>query len=284
MSIAADCPLLAGHSFTVPAEKFIKAIIGCKGDPAITHNADGTVKISHKRFRVTLPTLNAADYPSTEFAPKDAVQIKSPAGFLDALQKLQPFVSKDASRPWSMGVSLTPTHFYATNNVTLARVPMEWNGPVINMPNYVVDELLDINQPIQEIWVSTSSISFVFQGAWMRTQLFTDAWPTSIPAMFNAQREFEPVPGGLLEAVEQLIPFCPDVKFPSIHFAEGCITTANGLQSAEIGFDWEGLGVYRAEVIVLILKIATHWNISGYPGACYFKGLGIDGLFMGVKT
>jgi hypothetical protein len=102
--------------------------------------------------------------------------------------------------------------------------------------------------------------------------------------MFNAQREFEPVPGGLLEAVEQLIPFCPDVKFPSIHFAEGCITTANGLQSAEIGFDWEGLGVYRAEVIVLILKIATHWNISGYPGACYFKGLGIDGLFMGVKT
>jgi hypothetical protein len=284
MSIAADCPELAGHSFTVPAEKFIRAIIACKGDPTIVRQDDGTVKISHKRFRVTLPSLNSADYPVMAFKGDDAVKIDAPADFLGALRKLAPFVSRDASRPWSMGMCLSKEHFYATNNVTLARVPVTWNGPVINLPSFVVEELLDINQPIVEIWASPSAISFKFEGAWMRSQLYADAWPTSIPSMFNAERSFVPVPEGLLEAVEQLIPFCPDVKFPSIHFTDGGITTANGLQSAEIGFDWAGVGVYRAEVLQTVLRVATEWDPIAYPKPVFFNGDGIQGMMVGVRS
>lgn len=284
MSIAAECPELAGHSFTVPAEKFIRAIIACKGDPTIVRQDDGTVKVSHKRFRVTLPSLKAEDYPAIGFKPDDAVKVSAPAGFLEALRKLAPFISRDASRPWSMGVCLNKTHFYATNNVTLARVPVTWNGPVINLPSFVVEELLDINQPILEIWASPSAISFKFEGAWMRSQLYADAWPTSIPSMFNAERSFIPVPEGLLEAVEQLIPFCPDVKFPSIHFTDGGITTANGLQSAEIGFDWAGVGVYRAEVLQTVLRVATEWDPTAYPKPVFFNGNGIQGMMVGVRS
>lgn len=284
MSIAADCPELAGHSFTVPAEKFIKAIVACKGEPVIAHQPDGTVKVSKGRFRVTLPALNSADYPTNTFKPDDAVQIAAPAGFLAALRLIYPFISRDASRPWSMGVCLRPDYFYATNNVTLARVPMQWNGPLINLPNFVVEELLDINEPIKEIWASPSAISFKFQGGWMRSQLFADAWPESIPKMFDVTREFVPVPEGLLDAVEKLIPFCPDVKFPSIHFTDGGITTANGLQSAEIGFDWAGVGVYRAEVLQTVLRVATEWDPTAYPKPVFFNGKGIQGMMIGIRT
>jgi len=284
ISIAADCPELAGHSFTVPAEKFIRAIVACKGEPTILYQNDGTVKISHKRFRVTLPSLKAEDYPAIEFKSDDAVKIDAPEGFLNALLKLAPFVSRDASRPWSMGVCLNKEYFYATNNVTLARVPVTWNGPVINLPNFVVEELLDINQPVLEIWASSSAISFKFEKGWMRSQLYSDAWPASIPAMFNTQRTFEPVPPGLLEAVEQLVPFCPDTKFPSIYFTDGGITTANGLQSAEIGFDWAGVGVYRAEVLQTVLRVAREWDPTAYPKPVFFKGEGIEGMMVGLRS
>jgi len=284
MAIEADCPELAGNSFTAPAEKFIKAVLGCKGEPTIVANDDGTIKVSHKRFRVTLPTLKVSDYPVQTFKPADAVKIAAPAGFINALRKIFPFISQDASRPWSLGVCLRPEYLYATNNVTMARVPCEWNGPIINLPRYVVQELLDIDKPVSEIWASPTSISFQFEGAWMRAQLYTDSWPESVTKMFDVEREYEPVPENLLEAVEQLIPFCPDVKFPSIYFKDGAITTANGLQSAELGFDWHGTGVYRAEVLKLVLGVARHWTSSAYPKPVFFKGDGIQGMMVGIRT
>lgn len=283
MAIEANCPELAGHSFTAPAEKFIKAVLGCKGDPTIVANDDGTIKISHKRFRVTLPTLKVSDYPAQTFKPDNAVKIDAPTGFITGLRKIFPFISQDASRPWSLGVNLTPKYLYATNNVTMARVPCLWNGPVINLPRYVIQELLDIDKPVTEIWASPSSISFQFEGAWLRAQLYTDSWP-DVSKMFDVEREFEAVPEGLLDAVEQLLPFCHDVKFPSIYFKEGTITTANGLQSAELGFDWQGRGAYRAEVLQLALAVAKTWTPNEYPKPVFFKGDGIEGMLVGIRT
>ena len=283
MAIEVDCPDLDGHSFTAPAEKFIKAVNACNGSPTIVVNADGTIKISQKRFRVTLPSLNVKDYPRQTFKPDNAVQVTVPDNFLSGLRKLYPFISQDASRPWSLGICTRPGYFYATNNVTMARVAMAWDGPVINLPGYIVQEVLEINQPVLEIWVSDSSISFKFQGAWLRAQLYTDKWPDSVSKMFDVKREFQKVPDDLLNAVDQLIPFCPDVKFPSIFFKDGSITTANGLQSAEIGFDWKGVGVYRAEVLKLVLGVALEWTPGEYPKPVFFKGNGIEGMMVGVR-
>jgi DNA polymerase III sliding clamp (beta) subunit (PCNA family) len=282
MAIEADCPELEGFSFTTPAEKFIKAVVGCKETPTIVENADGTIKVSHKRFRVTLPTLGVKDYPRQTFKPDNAVLIDTPEGFLPALRKLVPFISQDASRPWSLGVCLGNTHFYATNNVTMARVPVPWNGPIINLPRYIIEELLEINQPVLQIWASPTSISFQFDGAWLRAQLYTNSWP-NVSKMFDVQQTFESVPEGLLESVEQLIPFCPDVKFPTIYFKDGSLTTANGMQSAEVGFDWAGCGVYRAEVLQTVLAVAKEWTPANYPKPVFFKGTGIEGLMIGVR-
>lgn len=284
MAIEADCPELAGHSFTAPAEKFIKAVVGCAGTPSIAYNQDGTIKVSHGRFRVTLPTLRAEDFPIAVFKPDDAVKIDAPDGLLDALRRVFPFISQDASRPWSLGAYIHSNYIYATNNVTMARTPVAWNGPAINLPRYVVQELLDINQPILEVWAGANSVSFKFQGAWLRAQLYVDQWPGGVFAMFDKPKEYSPVPEGLLPAIEKLLPFCPDVKFPSIHFKDGEITTAKGIQSAEIGFDWDGVGVYRAEVLQLVLAVAQQWTPSTYPSPVFFKGDRIEGMLVGIRA
>jgi len=284
MAIEVACPEMAGYSFTVPAEKFIKAVTACKGQPNITVGEDGTIKVSKSRFRVTLPILPSTDFPTQSFKPDDAVEIKDFQGFRPALRKILPFISLDASRPWSLGVNLCADYFYATNNVSMARVPVSWEGPNINLPRYVVEEILDICQPILSIWASPTSISFEFPEGWFRAQLYADSWPQGIASMFDKEREFEPVPEGLSAAIEQIVPFCPDVKFPTIHFTQGSITTANGLQSAEIGFDWHGVGVYRAEVIQLVLGAAKEWTPSAYPNPVFFRGDGIEGMCVGVKS
>lgn len=284
IALETECPELAGFSFTAPAEKFVKAVTGCNGEPKIEVNADGTIKISRSRFRVTLPCLKTEDYPITAFKTEDAVKITTSVGFLQALKKVKPFISQDASRPWSLGVWVSEGYVYATNNVSMARAPVEWNGPSLNLPGYAVDQLLDIDQPIDEIWASAAAVSFKFKNGWMRSQLYVDGWPPSIASMFQADRVYEQVPDGLKDAVERIIPFCPDSKFPTIYFKDGGITTANGLQSAEIGFDWAGVGVYRAEILQLVLGVARHWTPQAYPKPVFFKGDGVEGMMVGVKT
>jgi len=282
MTIEGKCPQLAAHSFTVPAEKFIKAVERCKDVPKIERAANGTVKISSGRFRVTLPSLDAVNYPHQTFKPSEAVEIEAAAGFSLALRKIAPFISLDASRPWSLGACLTKDYFYATNNVTIVRTPVKWAGPVINLPGYIIQEILNIDEPILSIWASKTSVSFEYEEGWLRAQLYTDAWP-DISKMFEKEKEFEDVPDGLLSAIEQLIPFCPDVKFPSIHFKDGAISTANGSQSAEMGFDWKVQGIYRAEVLQLVLGVATRWSPHTYPKPVFFEGDGVEGLMVGAK-
>lgn len=283
IAIEAESSQVTGLNFVVPCEKFVKAVIGCRGEPTLTITEQGTLKVSHGRFRVTLPLMAFDSYPLQTFKSDDAVKIDAPTRFISTLKKVLPFISQDASRPWSLGASITPNYVYATNNVTLVRSPISWAGPTINLPAHVIRELTLIDNPVDEVWASERSISFKFEGGvWLRAQLFTDRWP-EMSQMFDKPQVFEEVPDGILQAVESLIPFCPNPKFPVIRFEDGIITTATGVHSAEIGFDWKGQGAYRAEVLQLVLGVARQWTPSNYPSPVFFKGQDIEGMMVGVR-
>lgn len=282
IALECTCPELAGHSFTVAADKFIKAIAVCDGVPKIEILDDSRIKVSHKRFRVTLPTLKVEDYPRSEM--RKSTEIPVPEAFIEALKRVFPFVSQDASRPWSLGVWLQDGYACATNNVTLVRTPIDWHGPAINLPRFAIQEILDIKIPITRIFVDGSALEVEYGDAWFKTQTYTDIWPDSAVQLFNRPMpEMHSVPADLLKAVEKLIPFCPDVKFPSIYFKDGAITTANGAQSAEIGFDFEFTGCYRAEVLQLALSVASEWSPQTYPQPIFFKGDLIEGMLVGLR-
>ena len=282
MALECACPELTGQSFTVPADKFIRAVTACDNDPTIELLEDKRVKISHKRFKVTLPTLKVEDYPRAELTGE---ALTVPDGFIAALRRLFPFISQDASRPWSLGVWLDGQYAYATNNVILVRTPLAWIGTPINIPRYAVQEIIEIAKPIKQLWMSTNAIGIEYDDAWFRAQKYVDEWPANVTGLFARMCDtMQVVPDGLLEAVNKLIPFCPDVKIPTIYFQHGAIATANGAQSAEIGFDWEGVGVYRAEVLQLVLGVAKEWDPTTYPAPCFFRGDKLEGLLVGVRV
>lgn len=284
IALECACPELAGLAFTAPADKFIKAISACDGIPKIEILGDQRIKISYKRFRVTLPTLKVEDYPSSELKRTNTVENCN--NFIEALRRIFPFISQDASRPWSLGAWLENGYAYATNNVTLVRTPIDWQGTPINLPRFAVDELLNVKQKITSIHLDETSLEVEFGESWFKTQTYVDQWPPSALQLLEKLdiSAMSTIPDGLAEAVDKIIPFCPDVKFPAIYLNNDHIATANGAHSAEMGFDLNTSGIYRAEVLQLVLGVAQQWAPATYPAPVFFTGDQIEGMFVGIRV
>lgn len=286
IAIEVDCPELAGHSFTVDSIKFIKAVTACDDQPKIELLEDGRVKISKGRFVARLPTLKADAFPRAELRSAGDATIVTPDKFIETLRRVSPFISLDASRPWSQGVWLDGAYAYATNNVSMVRLPLVWAGPKINIPRYAVEELISINQPIKSIHVTKGSIAVEYDDSWFKAMTYVDEWPQgTIDKLFSQMpASMTPVPDGLMQAVERIVPFCPEPKFPTIYFKNGSISTADGAESAEVGMDWNGTGAYRVEALQRVLEVAKEWMPDTYPAPIYFKADDMDGLLVGIRT
>ena len=284
MAIECDCPELAGCEFTVPADKFIKAVSACDNQPKVTINAEGVVKVSYKRFRANMPSLNVADYPRTNFDDEHSQVVAAPENLGATLSALLPFISQDTSRPWSQGIWISDGYAYATNNVILVRSPIDWPHEAINIPEYAVRELTMINKTPVSLSISKNSIGVSYEGAWFKAQLYQNPWPQSVSGMFDKKAgEMIDVPAELLPSIEKLIPFCLDEKTKTIYFKGSEISTADGAQSAQVELDWDGVGAYQAGHLQLVLGVAKRWTPSAYPAAVFFEGENIEGVFVGVR-
>ena len=96
--------------------------------------------------------------------------------------------------------------------------------------------------------------------------------------------DLQPVPQGIGDEIKKLIPFCPDIKHPTVVFKEGCVSTQDGEQSAEIGFECAAAGIYNIERLLEVLAVATYWDPTTYPRPVFFKGDKIQGLIVGIRT
>ena len=93
------------------------------------------------------------------------------------------------------------------------------------------------------------------------------------------------IPEGLLEAVQKVIPFCPDSRFPVITLTETDVRTAEGVMAASVECV-NGLfpSKYRAEPLLLVLQQAKQIDLTKYPSPVPFAGLnGLQGVIIGVK-
>lgn len=284
ISICAKLPELAGFEFTVPAERFLKAVDACKGEPNLKLTEGGKLSISKGSFRALLPIEAVSAFP----CPTGPVGI----GFaqnqplLAALSRLAPFVSEDASRPWSCGILIRGGFAYATNNVTVARIPIplfeEFDNIVL--PTSAVDELLRIGQEPHTVWREPSSVVFGLNGAWLQTQLVDNAWP-GVEKLFKDNREnCKELDKELVDAVKQVVPFCPDSKLPIIMFTEEGVATMEGNFSAKVGLGGLPAAVYNATPLLKVLSAATHFDPGFYPdNAPFFGGGGLEGYIVGVR-
>jgi DNA polymerase III sliding clamp (beta) subunit (PCNA family) len=282
IAIDAPCPELAGFDCTVPAERFLKAVDACDGEPRLKLTAGGKLIVSKGKFRAMLPLANHAAFPKITREHKHSVQTPR-AKLLPVLRKLYSFIGEDASRAWSCGVFFSGGYAWATNNVVLARVPYDEPRAYI-LPIFAVDELLRIGQEPAAIENEDNALSFGFvDGWWMRCQKLEGAWP-DVAAFLPAQPSDSYAPAkALADAVRKVQPFCPDPKHPVIQTGPEGVSTLDGDMSASVGHDGLPPGRFRAEPLLAVLDAAAGIDLSTYPKACYWRGAGIDGVIVGLR-
>jgi hypothetical protein len=279
MSIDAPCPDLAGFDFTVTSSSFLKAIDACAGEPIIKVNGD-FLGISSGSFKARLPLGAHKDFPRQ--APEGEMGVPMGGPLLPILKQLSPFIGEDASRGWACGILFRDGQAFATNNVVVAGVPAIKFDQSINLPSFLIDELLRIGKEPVSVLANRDRITFNFSnGAWMKSCLLSSEWPAverMMPELVRGE-----VPVDLRSAVERVLPFCPDPKHPLIYLGEDGVKTSDGDKSAIVGGFTLPPAVFRAEPLMAVLKVAKQIDFSVYPKPVPWVGeRGLRGLLVGV--
>jgi len=217
-TITIDAPYDCGvEDCAVPGQKFLNSVKACKGTPKMSITPTGKLSIKQGSFKALLSTLPAADFPVDK--PRGDEQAV-PDDLLKAIRRLQPFISKDASRPWSMGILFKDGFAYATNNVVLARIPMDWKGPAIVLPRVAIDSLVELKEHPSTMHVEDGmSVAFTYNdGMWLKSQLQNSAWPDVGKMLEGVDGPEHKVPAGMLDAVQRVKKFCTECEVSCDHF------------------------------------------------------------------
>lgn len=274
IAIDAALPELAGHTLTVHANKFISVIDRCDD-----YEQEPTFDVSEKsltvkagRFRVKLPLLDNASFPRTIV---DAQEWEPDEPLLPILRMLRPFVASDANQVWPLGVWVDENGWaYATNNVCLVRVPcslLSGTGMSFNLPGYAIDEMLRIGQEPTGFSITEQAVTFHYDELlWIKSQQINVPWPMeTVRTLFEAHyhtdasaRMIPDVPDGLYEAVDTVLPFVANEKFPVVVFEGGAVATEDGESRAMVdGFKLPD-AKYNAHMLKLVLTYATRFAPS----------------------
>ncbi len=268
----------------VPGQKFLNSVKACKGKPNLSLTDGGKLSVKKGSFKAYLSILPAENFP-TDQPRGDSYSV--PSDLMKVLKTLKPFISKDASRPWSMGVRFSDNFAYATNNVILARVPVDWpeGHPTFVIPSRAVDALLELAELPSQMNVDENSATFTYNDdSWLKTQLRIDPWP-DVGAMLGSMLDPDTeVPGDLLDAVQRVKKFCTNQKFPQVMLSDRGVSSDDGggdIASIE-GFDVPE-SRFNGDMLEIVLLSATHVDFSHYPKPCTFSGKdGLFGIFVGM--
>lgn len=283
--ITIDAPFsCALPPMAIPGKKFLNAVTSCTKEPVLTLTDTGRLSIKGGKFKAFLSLLPADGFPVDK---KGGVPFPVPDNFIAVLNALRPFVSKDASRPWSMGLRFSQGRAFATNNIILASYPVDWTAPDVVLPVVAIEALINLRRLPKTVCIDDTSATFEYSDStWLKTRLQTAAWP-GVEAMLDATPDATMlVPEELLDAVQTVKRFCTNVKFPTVVLSnEGVSSDDGGGDIASV----EGLNLHtstwNADNLELVLMSATYIDFSAYPAPCSFKGLdGLKGIFIGIKT
>jgi hypothetical protein len=199
------------------------------------------------------------------------------------------FISKDASRPWAMGLLHSDNHLYATNNVILARTPLDWppEYPVFGLPSFAVDEICRIASyvDLKYLWMSENMAMYEFEDdVWVRSVLYEAQWP-DVANMIPDCSNLPLIPKDFKDVTRDLIPFNEDNKFPVVKYNGKVISTLEGNMVAQDELEVElSEASFHSVPLLMILNQATRLDLTPYPKPCPWSGTDIEGVIVGVRT
>lgn len=273
-----DAPSTLHLEITVEASKFLRAVKLCKQDMQVLLTEQQKLSVKGKKFRALLHTLPQDTFPRLELDAGCLLNVD----IIGAIEKLCPFISEDASRPWSQSVLFRAGYAYATNNIILARVPCAVPLDFI-LPPYAIEALINIGNNPLLINVTENYIGFHYEDeSWLRSCNVDHPWPAVEKLI--VETDTVPLPEDFSKRLEELLPFCNDPKLPIFTLnTEGVHTdVGDHLAMMELGSFPDSR--FRAEPLIMMANTATHIDFTTHPQPCYFKGEGgLEGVLMGIR-
>jgi hypothetical protein len=277
VSIEAEMSTLRNKDpLTVPAGRFLRAVDA--GAVKITVH-DERLHMKGQGLKIVLPLADSSAYP---VAKQPAKWKACKWDLLPVLQQLKPFIGSDASRIALCSIAIRDGYAYAANNPTVARVKCA--APNMVLPVYLIDELLRIG--IEPVGYHGSDLLLTFRltkTSWIQSVLLTGKWPDVEEFFKGWPKRVAIVPTGLREAIDAVLPFCQDDKFPALHFSKDGVSTT----VAEVYAVFDDVkvpdGRWHARNIALVLKAATHINLNEWPKPCRWRGESIEGVTVGLQ-
>lgn len=264
------------------AGPFIAAINSSKDSLQITQLPNGNLSVRSGGFRVTVE-CDPSPFPTIPIGG-DKIALEVP--ILPALKKLAPFISEDASRPWSRGILLRGNSAYATNNVCIVQY---WLGcPIQNefaIPSDAVVEMLRIGEEPESITTKSDSMTVFYKNdRWLHISLTEGKWPNldNILDSHTIGKIPSPIPKNLFEAMDLIKGFLP--KEGTFYLRPEKITT--NLQDDDDGAEcdvpgFQASGKYAWKYLSLMRDVATSLDFEEIPGS--FFGDKVRGIISGWK-
>jgi DNA polymerase III sliding clamp (beta) subunit (PCNA family) len=266
------------------AAPFVTAINACDGTVQLHLTPTGRLAVRAGKFR-SLVECTEEDYPDIHPAGVE-IPLTQDTPLLPALRKLYPITSDDASRPWAAAILFDGNTATASNNIVIAQYWLGFHFPYrVCVPRYAVDELLRINEEPINLFVHANSVTFNYaNGRWLRTQLNEDKWPDFATLLDRMPAGAPPLPEQFFETIEWIKPFTD--KLERVYFRPGNVSTFPDESEGTL-IEYEGspgVGIYSAEMLLLLKGLATSLDLSTYPKPGAFYGESVRGALIGLRS
>lgn len=266
---------------TPHALDLVKAIEKCEDSVEMVMLPNGKLNIKSGKFKVNINTI---EKETPHVVPEGEQFVLNGHLFMQALKAVRPFISSDASRPWSCGVLVTNTSAFATNNVTAVQY---WLGEMFPhsfvIPVNAVKELLKLKEEPIGCSLSKTSVTFHFEGdRWLRTQLLQEEeWP-DLSRLIDGEYDYKVADSSLFDALETIKPFSD--KNANAYIENGTVRTHfDETEGASYHINDSTIqGVWRIEILLSLKGVAEQIHF-GYPGKSSFIAQNLRGVFLGIR-
>jgi hypothetical protein len=267
-------------AFAVKEERVLQALSACAGDDIRATLSDEFLVLKPGKLTVRIRRLPPEGIYSDAIVPPAKLARVPALGLQDAIRAVAPFMSDDASRPWTTAILIRDGFAWATNNLSLVKFPLALPLDNLRIPAPAVPVLLMLPS-IDWVNVNGNRIVMGCGKLLVSFPMASAEWPAEIGKFFD----------GAPKTLPMLAPELRDAARVVEKFAERFIVLtpdkiAGKLATIESEYEIaipNGKGIYPAKLMLLVLAHATHADFSTYPAPIFFAGPKLRGVAVGAR-
>lgn len=280
VAIAFDSVLAAGYPIEEiiaacpQTDKLIHALKQCTAGFSVTQLESNRIAVRSGSFRALVPCAQSEDLP---YITPDSPTVATDERLNNALAAVAFLATENSPAVLTASILMRSCSCIATNrNVMLEYwhgIPMP--GDMV-VPKVAIAAVIKVAKKITHCGFSPTSVTFYFEGgAWIKSQVYTEAWPDVSAILDKPSNPWE-VPTALFPALKSVAPFSEDNALYLQKGRVGSHATEDTGATCDVEGLPDGMGFVRDDFISLepFFKKA---DFLAHDTIVYFFGDGVRG-------